>query len=525
MCAAICTCNCSFCLFLKLIYVSRFIEQRGAAILVATSVKLKSPFPDSIGSEESIHLDSRAGNLPDSRGDNDLSDSVDAAIPGNSNEHAFENKRKSPRSNHLHLMGSPRSEAHVRNASGHTESNTVMNIRLQETSFVQTFVLLYHMTFFGLVLTVIYLVDKYPPNGRPSSTLMQNGKVVNEALEFNGDQFLSWMIVVVVYSCVISWQRNDGKKRDTKAQMKTKNTNHQQDSNTRIHSSKDEVVPLRHVEPNLKSGSRRDERSTVSRGSSQSGLSKRLEDVMLEEVLGHDDHDTINDAFRNAKHDNRGWLEKSFSILGLNLCATHGEGIMREWNPVDDVLNPLQGLEFKGFLSAAFLVYQYSSAGQSGTYLETVDAVDQQNDTTNHASTAWRNLETVAVSSFLFLTAYNHTSYYYYHPDNVQKASTEFTPHCYGISRVFGILFRWNWTAIFFSLALGNSFLEYYVVCSVHSLFFLSVWSVLRICYSINYNTYKFRLKMLVFAVSSLVSVAYGNYEFSSKNPIIFNDH
>eukprot|EP00804_Cyclotella_cryptica_P005067 CCRYP_011503-RC/>CCRYP_011503-RC protein AED:0.06 eAED:0.06 QI:192/1/1/1/1/0.75/4/766/1109 len=477
------------------------------AISAATSIKLKSPFPESAESEISIQLDSRAGRVVDSRGDTDVAETADTALPSNSNEHAVEHTRKPPRPNHPQFVGSSRSVAHARNTPGSTEGNTVMNIRLQETAFVQTFVLLYHMTLFGLVLFAIYLMDKYPLNGSPSSTRSQTGKVINEALQFNADQFVSWMIVLVAYSCFISWQRNDGKKREIKAQSKTKATNNQRDSSTEIYSLKDGEVPLRHPpRSNLKPGFRRDERSTVSRGSSQSGLSKRLEDIMLEEVLGHEDHDTIDDAFENAKHDNRGWLERCFSVLGLNLRATNDEGTVREWNPVDDVLNPLQALEWKGFLSAALLVYQYSSAGQSGTYMATADAVDQPNGALDLVSPAWRNMETIAVSCFLFLTGYSHTSYYYYHPDNIQKAPTEFTPHCYGLSRVLGILFRWNWTAIFLSLALGNNLVEYYVVCPVHSFFFMLIWSVLRVYYSINYNKYKFRLKMLAFACLMLLS-------------------
>ena len=415
------------------------------------------------------------------------------------------NSKEPSRLRQAHSVVSSPSVARSRANSSSNKGNTVMNIRMQETAFVQTFVLMYHMTLFGLVLLGVYLIDRYPPNGIGLTSKHQVA-VLSEPMQFNADQFLSWIIMTVVYSCYASWQRNDGKSQEIKAQQKHKNSNIERDDHIEaVRSTKVEDVTRRETKQSKRKPSRRSDASAASRGSGHSGLSKRMEDVLLEEVLGHDDdHDTIDDAFENNKRENKGWLERGLSMLGVDVRAASTEGTLREWNPRDDVLNRLQTLEWKGLLSVALMIYQYCSGGRSGTYMAKAGANEEEDDTVGFPSPVWSNLEKVAFTCFLFLTGYGHTSYYYYHPDNIQKALTEHVPHCYDLSRVLGIMFRWNWAAVFLSLALGNNMLENYIVCVIHSFFFLSIWSALRFGHGINYDKHKFRVKMFMTVVSSM---------------------
>ena len=453
-----------------------------SAILIATSIKLKSPFPESIDDSDTCHPGPTAERLMENDED---ANSID------SHEHTIGTRERSQRSNNRpRSVVSSRSVAHARNTLGAAEANTVSNIKSHETAFVQTFVLMYHMMIFGVVLLGIFLLDKYPLNGGSgSASSRQTLTVVSDPFHFDSDQFLSWMIVVVVYSCYSSWRRNDGKSCEPTEQPHSVDSANDVGDRTDVPSTMKSESPLRQRQQAKPSESRRDETSVISRGSSHTGLSsRRLEDIMLQEVLGHDDHDTIDDVFEdNSNHNDKGCMKRFFRVLGLNLENRHDD--VRKWRPVDDILNPLQTLEWKGLLSVAYLIYQYCSGGRGGTY----PAAESDDEPNIYVSPIWINLELVAFSSFLFLTGYNQTSYYYYQPENAQKA---------GLTRVVGILFRWNFAAIFISMTLGNSIFQHYVVCLIHSYFFISIWVVMRTYHTINYTKYKFRFKMLAFAVS-----------------------
>ena len=473
-----------------------------SAILIATSIKVKSPFPNSTDGTTRNRTEPQIERASHHTDDvTDVKDSVESVISNDSHGLTVGTREKSLRSKHSHSVTTSRSVAFARNVTSVADGNTVANIRAKETAFVQTFVLMYHMMLFGLMILGIYFVDKYPPNGRPSSAPSHGTVVLNEPFQFNADKFISWLVMLVVYSSYTCWQCNDGKSCESKVQPATTESGKEQHNETVESSLKKNESPLRQRQQKNKLVSRRDETSTVSRGSSHSGFSKRLEDIMLEEVLGHDDHDTIDDAFENAKREDKSWLERILRSLGFDLHEANQEGTFRQCSPACDLLNPIQTLEWKGLLSIALLVYQYCSDGRSGTYMAKVDPDDEQFETSEMTSPIWRNMEMIAVSSFLFLTGYNQTSYYYFHPDS-QKTKSDQVPLCYGFARVLTIMFRWNWVAIFLSLALGNNFFEQYSVCLIHTCFFVAIWLMLRLHHSINYTKYKFRFKVLAFGVS-----------------------
>lgn len=463
------------------------------AIGTATSIKLKSPFPGS-ARDESQHLGYQNKNTLDPADDNpNLTQSVESIISSGDTDRI----RGTSRSNRSRSGVSSRSVAHARNASS-LGGNTVSYIRMQD-AFVQVFVIMYHTMIFGLVLLGLFLLGKYPPNGKSNSESNEN--VLSQPFRFNADQFMSWMIIVTTYTCHTSWQRNDCKNREKTVQLRAPEPNFddQDDEIEHVQSAKKNESSLRQRQ---QSTPNRDETSTISRGSSHTGLSKCLEDIMLEEVLGHDDHDTLDDAFENAKRSDKGWVVKAFAMIGLKLNEFHEKETIRGHNVADDVLNHLQTLELKGMLSLALLLYQYCSSGRGGTYMARIDS-DEEQDESSAKHLIWRNFEMVAFSSFTFLSGYNQTSFYYFNPDH-NKTPIEYTPHYYGLSRVISVLFRWNSTAIFLSLFLGNNFFQHYAVCSTHSFFFLAIWLMLRTWHSINYTKYKFRLKIFVFTVSPI---------------------
>lgn len=468
------------------------------AIMVATTIKLKSPFAGNTSHEEPQQLETQPENEFDTINDTtNLKKSAESIV---SSSDTIRTRDKSIRSKYSRSVVSSRSVAHARNTSFSAEGNTISNIKMRESAFVQIFVLMYHLMVFGFVLLGIYLLDKYPLNGRSKVASAQ--KVLSEPFHFNADQFLSWMIIIAVYAFYTTWQRNDGKSADTKGKQKAHDANNAPDAETEVQSTKDVESPLYQTQQHGQSN--RDEASIISKGSSHTGLSKRLEDIMLEEVLGHDDHDTIGDAFENTKRDTKSWIEKAIGMFGFKMNESSREGIVHECTTADDILNPLQTLEWKGMLSIALLLYQFCSAGRGGTYKAQVNPDDELYESFD--SPAWRNLELVAFSGFLFMTGYNQTCYYYYHPDN-QKSPIEYTPYYYGLSRILGVLFRWNWTAAFLSLTLGNNLFEHYAACPIHSFSFLAIWLMLRTYHSINYTKYRFRCKVLAFVVSCNVLV------------------
>lgn len=468
-------------------YIFRFrlliFHSLSSAILIATSIESNSPFHESINTQSQ-----------DDDTNNVNVESVESVISAGD---TVRTRDKSVRSNHWSRV------IHARSNAALAEGNTVASIKLRESVFVQIFVLMYHMMLFGLVLFGIYLLDKYPPNGVKSAHPNKPVAVLSESFQFNADQFLSWMILLLAYTCYISWQRNDGKTFVMQGQPKAIESDN--DPND-LESKRGNESSSRQRQKSKQSSARRDDVNSISRGSTHSGFSKRMEDVMLEEVLGHenhDDHDTIEEAFENAKRNDKSWLERALGTVGINLNES---GTIRDCCPLEDVLNPLQTLEWKGLLSISLLLYQFCSNGRSGTYMAKLDNDDAQNELYGSHLSVWRNLETVAVSCFLFLTGYNQTTYYYFHPDN-QKSPSETLPPCYGLSHVIGIIFQWNWTAIFLSLALGKNIFETYALCPLHTCFFLTIWFTLRTHHSINYTKYKFRSKILLFAVSLMHNV------------------
>ena len=168
--------------------------------------------------------------------------------------------------------------------------------------------------------------------------------------------------------------------------------------------------------------------------------------------------------------------------------------------PVNDVLNYSQSLEWKGLMSTAFVVYEVCNAGSYVPYAskgeEPLDAslVGIISSSSSGVNTYY-NLARLFVSCFIFITGFNHTIFFYAKRD-------------YSIVRVLRMLFRINFTVIFLCLMLGNRWILYNI-CPLHSYFFLLVYATMSLQRNINYTKYGLRIKILclglfVFAVWDL---------------------
>ncbi|EED93511.1 predicted protein [Thalassiosira pseudonana CCMP1335] len=333
------------------------------------------------------------------------------------------------------------------------------------------------------------------------------------------DLTVFWTIVIVFYAYFVSWRRNDGRQViDANPQPQPQQS---KSVTTTINESPRKQGMNQNSKRNVEAASRRtknvlsellsDGTSVASKDSSQeSGLSRRLEEVLLDDVLGHEDHETIDETVYSEDDHSEGWVEKGSKMLGLDGYGLNKRGVVRDAKPEEDVMNGFQTLEIKGFLSVAMLIFQYNNDSQSGLY-----NTRENND--DYVGGVLSNLSKVGITSFIFLlTGYHHSSYYYYHPANAATTNPKSTskrsssrnvnqPNLYGVSRVLSVLAKMNVTAVFLSLVLGDSPLKY-TLCSVHSFFFVTTWLSLMAYRSINYDKYKFRMKMFVVACIIFIS-------------------
>lgn len=384
-------------------------------------------------------------------------------------------------------------EGSLRGDSSRMSSRTIgthaTQMRPWEPTFISTFVLFYQMTLFGLALFLIYLIDNYPPHGaarsrQPTYTSLNS--------EFDEDQFFFWIIVLLAYGYFVSWRRNDGRPEDIEYKAKSAlNPNSVQPppaAKNDISMRRRKLGPSRRHAGAASVGSKSSASGASSQGSDD--VSKRLEDVLLDtdDASFNNILETIEGDIQKNKRDREemNWMQ----FLGIPVGENHeNTGAIHEAKPEEDVLNRHQTLEWKGFLSAALLIYHYNNGGIHRTVMSDEDGIYTQNVRAN----VYENLRNVAVSSFLFLSGYAHTFYFYYHP--ARHDSHE-------VSRALGIIFRVNISAIFLSLVIGEL---QYMVCPIITFCYLITWMTMRVQRTINYDKYLFRLKLLGLATCIFV--------------------
>ncbi|KAL7548271.1 hypothetical protein ACHAWF_011562 [Thalassiosira exigua] len=325
-------------------------------------------------------------------------------------------------------------------------------------SFVSTFVLFSHATLVGLILFLVYIIENHPPHMKARH---QSNPASSSSIEFDEDQFSCWLILLLSYGYFVSWQRNiDRPNDDHKPQIPP--------APETISEKSGQVMRRRKFGPNSHVTSKGSKSSVSGTSSGSSDVSKRLEDVLLDDDASFNQVlDTIDDI-KHKKSSNAGWM----NAFGLHFDDSPGP--VQEVHPDEDILNKYQTLEWKGLLSAALLIYKYNSGDG---VLDSADMIQRNADN----ASVHGNLANVGMTSFLFLTGYCHTSYFFYHPAKL---------HC--ISRVLHMIFRVLMMATFLSLVTKRA----YTACPVIVGWFLIVWLSMRFQQSVNYDKYLFRLKL-----------------------------
>ena len=164
--------------------------------------------------------------------------------------------------------------------------------------------------------------------------------------------------------------------------------------------------------------------------------------------------------------------------------------------PVNDVLNYSQSLEWKGLMSTAFLIYEICNAGAYVPYVQKQeDALEESLvgiiSSSSSGVNTYYNLARLVVTCYIFITGFNHTIYFYAKRD-------------YSIVRVLRVLFRINFTVLLLCLMLGNRYILYNI-CPLHSYFFLLVFATMSIQKEINYTKYGLRIKILCLGLFAYV--------------------
>ena len=462
---------CSYLMTFSPLTCCPYSHQNITAIFAAISIKINSTTPNN--------------NLNNNNNNNNAANQHD-----DGDEHGKDSRSVSSRIS-SHTMGS---------------TNNTRIIRPWEPTFISTFTLLYQSTRFGLILFMIYFLDNYPPYGA-SRLLHSTTKYYTSSnnSDFDEDQFVFWMIVLVAYGYTVSWQRNDGRpvgNYDKAYQQTDKAT---ESSSASAAGSTKSGKSASHPKGKIgQAGTGRRRRNAASSSvgskstrSSKSGdgsddFNKRLDNVLLDDddssfetILGSIGSDGL--MHKGNEHDD--WSVKVSRFLGLHYLNEKNvnAGVVQDVKPEEDVLNRHQTLEWKGLLSAALLIYQFNNGGIHQTSWNDVEGniAGGGASTGDNRAYIYENLCNVAMSSFLFLTGYGHTFYYYYHPSS---------NNTYRMSRVLGILCRINLAAIFLSLLSGK--MEY-MACPMITYCFLLVWLTMSFHRNVNYDKYQFRLKLL----------------------------
>lgn len=386
-----------------------------------------------------------------------------------------------------HAAISSANDSSKKNDSESRADETIIKSQIQpwEPTFISTFILLFQISLFGIILFAIYSLESQTSSNATNARSMS----VPSSSGFDEDEFIFLILAVSLYAYFISWKRNDGKLdnkevlldgvnnvSDDAATHTSRTTTSRSKMKEKIRNRKLEMASLRQT---IETGSKDDGAS-----SQGSDLSKRLEEVLLtgdtvfDSILG-----TIEDDIHSKDESELGLLEKGSKFLGFNVANVRSWKIC-EVKRENDVLNRSQTLEWKGFVSIAMLIYQYNM-GETHLSISNIET----NDSPNRVQ-IYDNLAKAAISSLLFLTGYNHTYYYYYHPSNNNSA--------FKLSRVLQICARINLLAISLGTVLGKA---HYSLCLVHTCWFLLIWLAMNVGYSMNYDKYFFRLKLLGVAV------------------------
>lgn len=351
-----------------------------------------------------------------------------------------------------------------------------------ENSFVSVFVLLYHFMLMGLFLLSTYIIQHHPP--------FPHG----DRASFDPD-YLAFLCFLMILFAFANVRRNDGRDRNFDRQneqimcQSKKVENARYDEGSTIVSALPSIATRRSVKSENSNISGKSAHSGVSAGGSTNvdGSVGSIEDVDLDEAPRKSN---FLDSLEMNSNRRRGRVaDSSADIEHVNLLDEEGSmptvakttgsrsrvSVKSGFTSVNssagaavlDVLNVSQSLEWKGILSALFLIYQLT------------DAVSN-----NGNVNLFYNASQVGASCFVFMTGFGHAMYFY-------------TRNNFRLGRVLRVLFRLNLTAFLLCATMNRPYILYYV-CPLHSMAFLMTYGIMKVQQDANYSKYGLRMKMLV---------------------------
>ncbi|CAN0352598.1 unnamed protein product [Ectocarpus fasciculatus] len=125
-----------------------------------------------------------------------------------------------------------------------------------------------------------------------------------------------------------------------------------------------------------------------------------------------------------------------------------------------DVLNREQTEEWKGWMQFMFLMYHYFSAHEVYNSIR------------------------VFITAYVWMTGFGNFSFFYLKGD-------------YGAVRLLQMLWRLNFLVILLCMAMGNTYILYYI-CPLHTFYFFVVYAIMSPAKSANYTKNGMRWKLLV---------------------------
>eukprot|EP00903_Cladosiphon_okamuranus_P018236 g16775.t1 len=128
-----------------------------------------------------------------------------------------------------------------------------------------------------------------------------------------------------------------------------------------------------------------------------------------------------------------------------------------------DVLNREQTEEWKGWMQFMFLMYHYFSAHEVYNSIR------------------------VFITAYVWMTGFGNFSFFYLKGD-------------YGAVRLLQMLWRLNFLVILLCMAMGNTYILYYI-CPLHTFYFFVVYAIMSPARSANYTKNGMRWKLLIAAV------------------------
>ncbi len=361
-----------------------------AAILAAINVKIKTSVPErnnsyymnsQIDAYSAISVNGRSLGKNDSdavrlnpNGSMSVVSEMNGSLWADEGNDAGSKGDGSIRSAILSLSGrslGSRSSAlsHGPNATNRINSGSFA--RPWEPTFLSTFVLFYHFTIFGIILFMIYLLEKHPPNGGSGALsvgTMRGARGIAKEMgvsNFDEDQFLFWIIVMLAYGYSVSWRRNDGKPDDFNTHPSRRLPERiQHDPTVTTHSTKSEARS-RHSRlggsgvKSLNSNLHCDDASEDGDSSQCSDVSKRLEDVLLDEE-SKQGLDTAEDTMEDKYEGEEVCCKINPDKYCIDLIGGGNVEVVADTKPEEDILNRFQTLEWRGFLSIALIIYKVS---------------------------------------------------------------------------------------------------------------------------------------------------------------------